>query len=167
MPIQSVIEHMRILNELHGRLLDIADRKKNALVRNAIEEINSMVNQEVKLVRQISVADTERVQAIRQFLEEQGVHADDSVTVSDVVRLVFNAEERRQLMKEREQLLGRIDRLKELNELNQQLIQQSLAYLEYSLDVISGAPDSDVVYQRPQSSPSFNTSRRGLFDTKA
>lgn len=166
MPIQRVIEQMRILNELHGRLLDIANRKKDALIVNAIDEINSLVNQEVKLVRQIAATDAERLEEIGLFLQGQGVIA-DSVTISDIVKLVFHADERRELLEQREQLLGTIGQLKGLNEVNQQLIEQSLAYLDYSLDVVSGGSESDVVYQRSQGSPAFQAARRGLFDKKA
>ena len=166
MSIQLVIEHMRTLNDLHGRLLDIANRKKDALIVNAIDEINSLVNQEVKLVRQIASTDAQRLEAIGSFLQEQGIIA-DSVTVTDIVKLVFNVDERREITEQRERLLGTIGQLKELNDVNQQLIEQSLAYLDYSLDVVSGGSESEVVYQRPQGSSAYQASRRGLFDKKA
>ncbi|TDF93511.1 flagellar protein FlgN [Paenibacillus piri] len=166
MAFQALIQTMTALNDIHDTLLVLAEQKKQVLVRNDVEQLTQLVSKENKLIKQIGELDRQRVEVIGQFLIEKGYKPNPKVTVSDLTKIIFNIDEKKQLLGLQKQLMGTIRKLREINQLNQQLIEHSLSFIDYSLDLIAGPPEDDVLYQNPQQQH-YAQKRRGLFDTKA
>ncbi|GAA4873891.1 hypothetical protein GCM10023310_61920 [Paenibacillus vulneris] len=166
MAFEALIQIMTALNDVHENLLELAERKKQVLIQNDVEQLMQIVSKENKLVKQIGELDQQRVEAIGQFMIEKGYKPNPKVTVSDLTKIIFNVEDKKALLGMQKQLLGNIHKLKELNQLNQQLIEHSLAFLEYSLDLIAGPPEDEYTYKNPQMN-TYGSKRAGLFDTKA
>ncbi len=70
-------------------------------------------------------------------------------------------------MDEQKQLLATIRKLRELNQFNQQLTEHSLKYINYSLDLLAGSSDDEVIYHNPHQQLSSSMKPNRLFDTKA
>lgn len=166
MLIQQVLDPLRRLNQLHTELLGLGERKRAILVVNNIDELTKIVSLENKLVKQIAESENVWLESAKQFLESKGVKPEASVTMSDLIKLVFNPSDKQMLQNEQQRLLSTIEELKKLNAFNQQLIEQSLTYINYTLDLVTGAPEGDTVYLNPNKQSSQG-SRRGVFDTKA
>lgn len=166
MLIKAVIEKLEELNVLHLKLLDIGQRKKTVLVNNQVNELAMFVNQESKLLKQ--VAETEAVwqKAIVTFLQSSGIMPDPSFTVTDIIKLVYNVEDRRALTDAHQALMKTIGRLKDSNALNQELIEQSLAFINHSMDLYMGDPGQDVTYQNPTQAMTMHSDKRRMFDTR-
>ncbi|MDQ1911276.1 flagellar protein FlgN [Paenibacillus sp. GD4] len=165
MSFQALLEIMSALNEIHNTLLELAEQKKHVLIHNQVEQLTQIVTKENKLLKQIGELDQQRVEVIGQFLMEKGYKPNPRVTVGDLTKIIFNADEKKQLTDTQKQLMGTIRKLRELNQFNQELIQQSLNYINYSLDIIVGPPEDDVIYHNPQQQ-GYGMKRQGLFDTK-
>ncbi|MNY67586.1 hypothetical protein D3C86_2052050 [compost metagenome] len=56
-------------------------------------------------------------------------------------------------------------RLKKANELNQKLIEQSLTFIDYSLDLLVGRPNQEFTYHHP-ADKGYTSNRSGLFDAR-
>ncbi|WP_284643212.1 flagellar protein FlgN [Paenibacillus silviterrae] len=166
MSFQALLETMSALNEIHNTLLELAEQKKHVLINNQVEQLTQIVTKENKLLKQIGELDERRVEVIGEFLMEKGYKPNPRVTVGDLTKIIFNVEEKKQLTDAQKQLMGTIRKLRDLNQLNQELIQHSLAFVNYSLDLIVGPPEDDVLYQNPQLQ-SNAPKRQGLFDTRA
>jgi flagellar biosynthesis/type III secretory pathway chaperone len=166
MSVQAVVEAMDRMTEIHGVLLELAEQKKHAIVRNDIDLLNQITHQENKLIKQIEELDRQRTEAIGQALIQRGYRPNPRITVSDLIRLIYKAEDKQALMRSRDELLAAIDKLRAAHSLNQQLIRQSLAFIEYSLDLLIGPPEDEAVYQNP-AQHARNVKRIGVFDTKA
>jgi len=165
MAFEALIQIMTALNDVHENLLELAERKKQVLIQNDVEQLMQIVSKENKLVKQIGELDQQRVEAIGQFMIEKGYKPNPKVTVSDLTKIIFNVEDKKALLGTQKQLLGNIHRLKEANRLNQHLIEQSIKFINYSLDLIVG-PDDDGFYQNPlQQNKGYNKS--GFFNAKA
>lgn len=166
MSFEAVLQTMSELNDVHLTLLELAEQKKHALIHNQVEQLTQIVTKENKLLKRIGELDQQRVDAIGNFLIEKGYKPNPRVTVSDLTKIIFNAEEKRILVESQKQLLATIRKLREHNELNQQMIEQSLAFINYSIDIMSGSDGDELIYSNPnQTTPGSN--RRGLFDAKA
>jgi len=166
MAFRALIQTMTAFNDIHDTLLELAEQKKQVLVRNDVEKLTQIVSKENKLIKQISELDLLRVEAIGQFLIEKGYKPNPKVTVSDLTKIIFNIDDKKELLGLQKQLLEKIRNLREMNQLNQQLIEHSLSFIDYSLDLFVGPPEDDLIYQKPQQN-SYNNSRPGIFDTKA
>ncbi|WP_141335954.1 MULTISPECIES: flagellar protein FlgN [unclassified Paenibacillus] len=166
MAFQALIQIMNTLNDQHAILLDLAERKKQVLIRNQVDQLTVILTKETKLIKQISEADQQRIDAIQQFLLEKGYKPNSRVTVSDLTKIIFNVEDKKLLLETQKDLLATIRKLREINRINQDLIEHSLAFINYSLDLIIGPPDDGAVYHHPQQQ-SLGPKRPGLFDTRA
>ncbi|MFE5324117.1 flagellar protein FlgN [Paenibacillus sp. NPDC056579] len=166
MAFEALIQTMTTLNDIHESLLELGERKKQVLIRNDVEQLMQIVAKENKLIKQINELDGQRVEAIGQYMIEKGYKPNPKVTVSDLTKIVFNVDDKKLLLGKQKQLMGTIQKLREMNQLNQQLIEHSLAFIEYSIDIIAGPPDNDFTYQKPQQQ-TYGSKRPGLFDTKA
>lgn len=166
MAFQALIQIMNTLNDLHALLLELAERKKQVLIRNQVDQLMMIMTKETKLIKQISEADQQRVEAIQQFLLEKGYKPNAKVTVSDLTKIIFNVEDKKLLLETQKNLLATIRKLREINQINQNLIEHALAFINYSLDLIVGPPDDEAVYHHPQQQ-SPGPKRPGLFDTRA
>lgn len=166
MSFEAVLQTMSELNDVHLTLLELAEQKKHALIHNQVEQLTQIVTKENKLLKRIGELDQQRVDAIGNFLIEKGYKPNPRVTVSDLTKIIFNAEEKRILVDSQKQLLATIRKLREHNELNQQMIEQSLAFINYSIDIMSGSDGDELIYSNPNQTTS-GSNRRGLFDAKA
>lgn len=166
MAFEALLQTMTTLNDIHESLLELAERKKQVLIHNDVEQLMQIVTKENKLIKQVTELDEQRVEAIGHYMIEKGYKPNPKVTVSDLTKIVFNVEDKKLLLGKQKQLLGTIHKLRETNRLNQQLIEHSLAFLDYSMDLIAGPPENEYTYQKPQQL-SNGSKRPGLFDTRA
>ncbi|SFL89025.1 FlgN protein [Paenibacillus sp. 1_12] len=165
MAFEALVQTMQELNDIHDILFELAEQKKQVLVRNDVPQLMQLVSKETKLVKQVGELDQRRIDTIGQFLIEKGYKPNPKVTVSDLTKIIFNPAEKKMLLDLQKQLIDTIRNLRESNRLNQQLIEHSLAFIDYSLDLIAGPPEDGVFYQNPQQQQA--PKRVGMFDTRA
>ncbi|MEO3947268.1 flagellar protein FlgN [Gorillibacterium sp. CAU 1737] len=163
MSIQALREEMEQLIRLHDALLELSTAKTQVLVENNVEELNRIVHKEANLVRQVTECERRRMEAIDRFLISKGFHPTPSITVTEVVRLIFRMEDKQAILQLQQELSSRLAELKKRNEHNRQLIEQSLGYLNLSLDLMIGPPDDDTVYRNPQQ-PGTGAYRNRFYD---
>ena len=130
-----------------------------------MNHLNLIVNKESKLVRHIDELDKQRFNEISKYLISRGYKPNPQITVSDLIRLIFKAEEKQALLHAHKQLMVVLEKLKQMNISNQQLIQQSLSFIDYSIDLVLGPSDDDIVYRNPSQQKSDK--RAGMFDRRA
>ncbi|KRE97964.1 hypothetical protein ASG89_29105 [Paenibacillus sp. Soil766] len=166
MSIQPLLETMDKLQEAHEALLELAKVKTQVLVSNDIDQLNMIVNRETKWVRAIADVNQERIQFIGSYLISRGYNPNPKITISDLIKIIFKAEEKQALAFAQKRLSIVLEELRVALALNKDLLQQSLLFIDYSLDIVAGSPDDDVVYHNP-GQPSHGIKRPGLFDTRA
>jgi flagellar biosynthesis/type III secretory pathway chaperone len=165
MSVQGLLQTMLKLVQVHITLLDLAEQKTNILVNNKVDKLNQIVNKETQLMKQITELDHQRINDISEFLIEKGYKPNPNITVGDLVKLVVKVEDKQAISDAQKHLLSIIDKLRQLNQLNQKLIEQSLAFIEYSMDLVLG-PDDGIIYQNP-SHQQQALKRNGMFDSRA
>ena len=166
MSVQPLINLLEQLDQVHMNMLDLADHKKKAIVDNQVDSLIQLMNQETKGMKQIEQLEQQRVSAVHQFLQESGIKSQLNLNLTELSRLVFDIEDRKKLLHIQNQLSNTLARLKVANDLNQKLIEQSLSFIDFSLDIMVGRPNQDVTYQHPSERSSV-MGRPGLFDSRA
>jgi flagellar biosynthesis/type III secretory pathway chaperone len=166
MSIQGLTQTMDQLIRIHQALVELAEQKTSILVMNKVDKLNQIVNKETSLMKQITELDLQRIEDISGFLIEKGYKPNPNITVGDLVKLVVKVEDKQLLTDTQRQLLSTIDKLRELNHLNQKLIEQSLMFIEYSMDLIVGPSEDDIVYRNPRHQQQ-GIKRTGMFDSRA
>jgi flagellar biosynthesis/type III secretory pathway chaperone len=164
--IQALLHTMEMLKEVHGSLLALAKQKTKVLVHNQVEELNLIIRKENQHIKQIAELDQQRVLEISKYLISRGYNPNPNITITDLARVVFKPGERRMLIAEQQNLLAVLTELRDVNTLNEQLIEQSLLFINYSLDLIAGSPDDDAFYHHPNNAAQLSKQTR-YFDTRA
>ncbi|OCT13148.1 hypothetical protein A8709_20605 [Paenibacillus pectinilyticus] len=165
MSIQELIHIMEQLLETHESLLVLSEEKTQLLVKNDVEKLNLIVNKESKLVRKVVELDQQRLLEISNYLISRGYNPNPKITVSDLIKLIFKAEEKQALLQAHNRLMPVLRQLHDVNKTNQQLINQSLSFIDYTIDLVLGPSDDSIVYRNPAQQKS--DIRSGIFDTRA
>lgn len=164
--IQRLIEAIDGLIGVHEELLTLAEQKRVVLVRNEVNELSAIVNKENKLVRSIDGLLREQTDATNQFFREKGFQPTRSVTAAELSRMVTDLKQKSVLDASRVRLMKLVTELKRKNDLNQQLIQQSLAFIDYSINLMVGT-EEEPTYAKPSTASPRHGGQTGYFDSKA
>ncbi|KKO54963.1 flagellar protein FlgN [Paenibacillus sp. DMB20] len=167
MGVQVLIDSLERLEAVYTEMLALADFKKQAIMDNDVDEIIKLLNRESKGMKTIEQLERKRADAAYAFLQGHGVKSQLELTVTELSRLVFDPEEKKRLLDVQSRLSSILQQLKQKNDLNQHLIQQSLEFIDFSLDMLTGKSlQEEAIYHHP-SDRGGSTGRPGLFDTRA
>lgn len=165
MSISKITEILEQQLNLYGRLLACEESKTDLIMKNEIVQLNVVTQKEKLLTAQADELETVRLLTTARYFKEIGFRMRSGV-LSDLIRSVNNPEEKQQLTRLYEELTDMLKRLKQVNEANQQLIQQSLDFINFSIGLMVEDPNEDVVYQHPMNQIAANK-RNTWFDSKA
>lgn len=166
MSIQVVIQSLHDLNTIHETLLELGEQKREVLIANQVTELTHITNEESKLMKQVSECEQKWLAGVSGFLAEKGRDPLPSMTMSELIKLVTRDDDRLVLQAAQQQLLATMDKLNDINSLNQQLIEQSLSFIDYTLDLLTEDTNELLGYSNPSDKPK-TTRNNTIFDTKA
>jgi flagellar biosynthesis/type III secretory pathway chaperone len=145
--------------KLHASLYQLALKKTEALKNHDINALTALMKDEQKHVLAIKQLENNRLRITKHLLEDSA----QELTITRCIELAGD-EERPKLEKLYEQLSELISKLKQANELNQQLTEQSLQFVYLTLDMLTPQTipinySSTSTYEEP--------AERSLFESKA
>ncbi|NDI36521.1 flagellar protein FlgN [Chengkuizengella sediminis] len=164
MSVYDIVQHLETLDQIHFKLIELGKQKKQIIIDNHIEELTKIMNQESMLLKQITEVDSKRVKVVENIVKQKGMQPNPNLTITELTRFIIDPEEKRALKAAQNKLLKTMDEMKNLNTLNQQLIEQSLSYINVTLETALGTADDNVTYQNPLTNQ--HGSRKGIFDVK-
>lgn len=166
MSVYQIISTLKELNEVHVQLLEIGKEKQQAIIKNDSLVLTTLMTKENRLLKKMDNIEVQRGEAVTSFLSEKGIRSQLNLTVSEISRLVFDPDEKRELLEIRDLLIDNIMQLKKQNEHTKELLEQSLHFIDFSLNLIFGV-DEDMIYRKPTDQQLTLTNRNNYFDTKA
>ncbi|MBB6692183.1 flagellar protein FlgN [Cohnella xylanilytica] len=166
MALERLYESMEILLGQHEKLLEMSEQKRQAIIRNDVSLLNELTTKESRLVRLIAETEQQRNQAVSDYYAAKGLRATSSATVSTIIRMETSFRDKERLTNLGERLTDVVNRLRSLNDLNTQLLRQAMEFNEFSINLLSGTDDDDVVYKRPVDQAGYSANAR-IFDSRA
>ncbi|WP_053070288.1 flagellar protein FlgN [Alkalihalobacillus pseudalcaliphilus] len=165
MSLTKVKNVLHELVEIHQKLLKLAIKKTDYIKKNEMKSLEQLVREETKWAQRLKVAEMVRMREVQAFLE--GVNKPLlNPTMKDVLGTV-GKEEAAELMQLQEQLLPLIIEMKRVNDHNKELLEESMSYIQLSMDLLSPQL-TDMQYQRNQEAiPTYDNHTRSIFDSKA
>ena len=152
------------LLSLHEELFEKSKTKTEVIKVGDIEALKAITNEERKLIKMVNTAQKDLLNHAKDFLEQRSISV-DTPTLQDCLPYV-KAQEHQTLTTLQSQLVEKVSLLKKQNDLNQQLLKQSLSFVQLSLDLLT--PEIDTYnYERPDSSQPYEQHGRSLFDSNA
>ncbi|CAM4280226.1 flagellar protein FlgN [Paenibacillus typhae] len=165
MALTKLLELLERLDDTHLQMLDLAAIKKQTIMDNKVDVLIDIMNRESKLVKLIGQLEEQRSEATHAFLQGVGIRSNLNLNITELSRLVFDPDHKSRLQQIQQKLSDTLQRLKQANELNQKLIEQSLTFIDYSLDLLVGRPNQEFTYHHP-ADKGYNNARPGLFDAR-
>lgn len=161
----ALYEILHNLTHLHRALYTLAMQKKDVLIHNEVDQLVAITQQEQKLIKAVAAAEEARLEAVRALYAEKGMTSSGE-TLADLIKLITAAEDKARLTQYRNELIRIVSELREANELNQQLLEQSLSFVNRTLDLITDSPEEDFIYSRPASDV-YRNAKRNFINKKA
>lgn len=158
MSIQQLVGVLHDYIETHQQLKSSANRKTEALKKGDFAALDDIVREE-----QVHVAMLNQLEKKRARIVTQITGIDGEQTVESCLRYA-DEQEQKILHELRQQLLQHIEELKRINELNQQLIEQSLQFVCVMLDALH--PQRKDIQYRANNEPTSYEERQSIFDSK-
>jgi flagellar biosynthesis/type III secretory pathway chaperone len=153
------------LINLHRALYTLAMQKKDVLIKGDVDELMKITQQEQKLIKAVGAAEAARMETVKELFAEQGLSLSEG-TLAELIKLTTVAEEKTRLTNYRNELLRIVSELRDANELNQQLLEQSLSFVNMTLDLLTDTPEQDFIYSKPTTNHNRSTNRT-FFNTRA
>ncbi|MFC5540570.1 flagellar protein FlgN [Ureibacillus suwonensis] len=165
MSVQPIITILEKLEKMHKSLLEHAYRKTELVKNNDMDELDQMLKIEQSHVAAIEQLEAQRQQNVMEYFQEKGIEMSSVPTIAELLEAVEDEEERQKLADVRNRLLKLVENLKIQNDLNQQLIFNSLQLVNITLNMLRPQPE-EINYSE-KTVRGGNAPRHSLFDSQA
>lgn len=153
---------MERLIEMHTSLLEIANKKTAIIEKGDIDVLNTLIKEEQKIIPALNKYEQVRQQVVRNFLTPFHVE-EENFTITTCLEFLGESNSNK-LAGLRDELLEIVQSLQKKNDLNSQLVHQSLQFVQMSLDMFyPKTPEFN--YGPPKQSGT--SSANSLFNRKA
>ncbi|QHW32590.1 flagellar protein FlgN [Paenibacillus rhizovicinus] len=165
MDVRSIIETLEKQAAVYEHLLALAKEKTPYLVHNKVDLLNATIQKERKLLKTADELELQRMTLSSHYFSSLGMLRYKGGKISDMIKTVTSPQDKSRLNELHQQLTRALDELQKVGRLNKQLIEQSLKFINYSVDLLVEDPNGDYTYQHPRSN-GYGNVRTGLFNTK-
>lgn len=155
---------MKKLVNLHKDLFDISQQKTVIVKEGAIEKLQVLLVKERKSIRTIEQAENERQTAVEEWFTQKQLPLSDAA-ITNMLGKITDERETEELENITILLTELITKLKQQEQLNQALINQSMQFVQLSLDMMNPSI-KNMNYGNKKGSKS-ESDKLSVFDSKA
>lgn len=149
----ELLQQMDELLAAYQSLLDAANRKRQIIRDQQVNELAACFHEELQLMERIQELQSAWQTSAQQFLaaRSRAWSGDGSseVSIDDVVNALRSEEGSDRMKEAQEQLTALVEEIKQCNQQNRQLIDHSLEYIDYMVEAYRYGGEQDVTYQHP------------------
>lgn len=165
MTAQSIVQALHNMTVLQKSLTALAKQKTQIIIKGDVKAIQSLMKEENKHIQAIRKVESNLMQETTLFLQNNSLKL-ESPKLSDAIEIA-EAADKEKLMNGKKELENQICELSKLNQTNQELLKQSLQFVNISLDLLQPDLDSYNYDRDEQMRPQSGNQGRSLFDSKA
>ncbi|GAA0285689.1 flagellar biosynthesis/type III secretory pathway chaperone [Gracilibacillus halotolerans] len=165
MTVQTIITLLNQLVELHKRLLAVSKEKTDILKEGDFDSLQELLKKEQALVKNITQVEQKRMKELERWSMDKGLNFEE-ITVTTLIETYIEGSEKDDLEKVTLELANILHELRSQEDLNKQLTEQSMQFVQLSLNMMAPRPMNNMNYgNKPQQPPS--TYKQSIFDSKA
>lgn len=148
---------------LHEKLLSLSQEKKEVLIKGSLPGLEKIIKEEHKFIQDAQYLERDRHAMILQLAESLKIDP-TQITISFLSEVVKDDPIKERINHLKSNLEEVLKELTQVNELNAKLLQQSLEYIQTTMETITDDPDQEIVY----SNPGKSNAKKGksVFDAK-
>jgi len=161
--VQSLINTLEKIHLLNESLLELSNKKTDIVKKGNFEALVELTANEQKHIQAIEQLEQQRENLVQAIVQTKDGHA---ATLSECIETV-KGNEQLKLMDLKDKLSNVLLKIRERNQLNEQLIQQSMQFVQVSINLLRPQPDQ-VTYGPPKGKKSSGeTDANSIFNSKA
>lgn len=162
MPVQAIIETLTELVDIHDKLIELSKEKTEIIKEGSVEKLQQILSSERKSVQALEKVEKNRQKQVEIWCSEQKLPKND-MTITKMLELISEQVDAKRLEEKTIKLTQTITKLKQQEQLNKELIHQSMQFVQLSMDMISPTINN-LNYGKNKESTSI---KRSMFDSKA
>lgn len=162
MSVNNIVNALEDLVEIHHQLAKISEEKTTLIKEGRIDEFQQLILTERKRILTLEQAETKRQKAVEQWFYGQG-RLNEEMTITNMLELITDEQDQTSLATVATQLTEAITSLKRQEQLNQELLEQSMQFVQMSLNMLSPSINQMNYGEKKQS----NQRNRSVFDSRA
>lgn len=162
MHINTIIQSLTDLLAIHKELIELSEQKTEIVKDGSAEKLQKIVIAEHKVVQKLELSEINRQQVVEQWFLEKNKNQ-ENMTNSKIMNLLTDETEKVKLGEITLQLTEAITHLKQQEQLNQELLRQSLQFVQVSLNTMNPTMEN-INYGNANKQ---TETRHSVFDSKA
>ncbi|WP_217588512.1 flagellar protein FlgN [Lentibacillus saliphilus] len=160
MSVTAIVTSIEDLTEIHHEMLDNSNQKTEALKLGNTDDLQRVLVKERKLARKLEQAEQRRQTIVNEWFASHAVNEEATLTY---LLDTLSGHEKMLVEQSSVELIEKMSALKQQEQLNMALLQQSMQYVQLSLDMIQ--PSISTMNYGHKADASVND--RSVFDSKA
>lgn len=161
MSVQTIVRSLEELTNIHEDLIDISKEKTELIKSGSPENLQKLLIKEQKYIHKLEQREQNRERAVFDWLEKEGMKT--STPITEIMEHISDKKIREKLEQITTKLTKAITDLKHQEQMNQSLLQQSVQFVQLSLNTMNPTL-KNVNYDKKSS---VSGERRSMFDSKA
>lgn len=160
---EKILEILKREHAYYKDLLELSIKKKAIVIEGKVSELDKIVRVEQNMIFDLGQLEKVREQELHKLCEM--LKLEGRTNVAELVKHLPEqlSEQLKALQKD---LSNTITDLQNVNNLNGQLIQQSLDYIEYSVNMLTSVGPASSLYEDLKGVGKGTENKKRLFDTK-
>lgn len=121
--------------EVYTQLLQLAKQKSEALIKNNLEEIEAILEQESEFLKKLSAINVLQTGTLSKIAEKKGL--DHIPNLTEVINMIDLSKEKQTLITIQNEFHALIKELRAQNDQNQRLVETHLQYTSFCLELLT------------------------------
>lgn len=134
--VNTVIEILGNEYDYYRDMLEMSKSKKKIIVEGKVAELDKIVKLEQNMIFNIGQLERKREEEVAKLCKALGLNS-SRINIAELMQ-VLQPRQKEALEDIQGKLRGILSELKSVNDINGQLIEQSLEYIDYSINLVSG-----------------------------
>jgi len=160
--IGAIVTKIEEMIDIHGMLNELARKKTQAIIQGDMKTLDQIVNQEEAATQRLAQLEDERMQLVQDFTKDTG----GSGTFTALIEHAPESE-REKLQHLQARLAENVFDLKHQNDLNQDLLKQSIEWVRVNLNLFNPKPQNPNYTNPRAQQKSPGEPRATRFDSRA
>ncbi len=162
--VNAVIDILNKEYSYYADILELSKSKKKIIIEGKVAELDKIVKLEQDMIFNIGQLERKREEELSKLCKAFDMDS-TKVTISDLTK-VLQPESRKKLEDIQGKLEDIFSELKTVNDINGQLIEQSIEYIDYSINLFTGSGmETGSLYEDLGKNKS-KQGKKNIFDTK-
>lgn len=162
--VNAIINILTKEYDYYKDMLEMSKSKKNIVIEGKVAELDKIVKLEQNMIMNIGQLERKREEEVVKISKALNLNS-AQITITELAK-VLQPELKTGLEDIQDKLKETISELKAINDVNGKLIEQSLEYIDYSINLIAGSGMETGSLYEDMGKNKSKQSKRNIFDTK-